>query len=248
MRRKRRKETGVSEGVPEWMLTYSDMVTLLLVFFIMLFSMATIDNKKFMEIARSLRSSFIRDSGGEMYDYNSGKDLISISEVNNDYSEESLENNDKKDLRQKKLEDVIKMVQAAIERLGLGEYITVIDQQHSIILRFDSVVLFDLGKAEILPPGKDVLIKIGSILKELDNEINIEGHTDNLPINTLLFPTNWELSTKRATNVVLILVDDCGLNPTKLAASGRGEFKPIKPNNSDENRSKNRRIDIIIEK
>jgi chemotaxis protein MotB len=110
------------------------------------------------------------------------------------------------------------------------------------------LILFDLGSADIKIDGRNVLKKLGVMLKNLDNEIVIQGHTDNIPINTEIYPTNWELSTKRATNVVLFLIDECGLDPTKLTASGNGEFRPIAPNNSEINRQKNRRIDIVIKK
>lgn len=262
-KRKKRGVPEASEGAPEWMVTYSDMVTLLLTFFIMMFSMATIDNKKFLQVAYSLRSTFMHKSDGEMFNYNTGKDIISVTPSDNGKTQEkfefdiktgllsSMEDNPLNildEIKQKKLEDVLKEIETEIENLNLGEYITIIDHHQYLILRFDSIILFDLGKAEILPSGKEILLKLGDILKKLDNGINIEGHTDNLPINTLLFPSNWELSTKRATNVVLLMVEQSKLNPSKLVASGRGEFKPIRPNNSEENRSKNRRIDIIIEK
>jgi flagellar motor protein MotB len=102
--------------------------------------------------------------------------------------------------------------------------------------------------ADIRTDGKSVLQKLGTMLNLLDNDIVIQGHTDNLPINTDYFPTNWELSTKRATNVVLFLIDKCGLKGQRLTASGNGEFKPLAPNTSDANRQKNRRIDIVIKK
>jgi len=89
---------------------------------------------------------------------------------------------------------------------------------------------------------------MGELLKELDSDAVVQGHTDNLPINTMLFPTNWELSTKRATNVVLFLIDECTLKPQKLTATGNGEFKPVAPNDTEVNRQKNRRIDVVIQK
>ena len=132
--------------------------------------------------------------------------------------------------------------------MELDDYVKVIDEKTHLTLRIDSVILFDLGKADIKDSGKEALQKIGELLKELDNGAVIQGHTDNLPINTLLFPTNWELSTKRATNVVLFLIAESGVDPTKLTATGNGEFRPIAPNDTEENRQKNRRIDIVIEK
>lgn len=233
MRRRKRGNGNQEEGAAEWLLTYSDMVTLLLTFFVMLFSMATVDTQKFIQLSNSLRSAFLYESKGDDFlRNNSGKDFVGITAAE----------------KEKKLRNAVQKITEEMERLEISEYVSIIEEQESLVLRFDSVVLFDLGKADILPSGKQVLMKLGDILKELDNEIVIEGHTDNLPINTVLFPTNWELSTKRATNVVIFFVENSGLDPVKLTASGRGEFKPIKPNDTEENRSKNRRIDIIIQK
>jgi len=266
MRRNRKKSEEAAEGAPEWLLTYSDLVTLLLTFFVLLFSMATIDKQKFEEIANSLRSTFMRNSNGELLNQNKGKNLISIieensavdqeqSQVNNDPSmKKEQEQNETKEaketekLKEQKLEKVKKQVEEAIKKLELKDYVSIIEEKYSLILRLDSVILFDLGSADIKASGKDILLKLGNMLKELDNDIMIQGHTDNIPINTTLFPTNWELSTKRATNVVLFLVDNCGLNPEKLTATGSGEFKPIRPNDTEENRQKNRRIDIVIDR
>ena len=261
----RKKVEEASEGAPEWMLTYSDLVTLLLTFFILLFSMATIDKQKFEEIANSLRSTFMRNSNGEAFSFNKGKDVVSLVEENNSTDqEESERNNQPKDKQRdqqeqqetkaeqaqkaQKLKNVQEHLEEAIAKLNLQDYVSVIEEKYSLILRIDSVILFDLGSADIKASGREIMLKIGGMLKELDHEIMIQGHTDNLPIKTPLFPTNWELSTKRATNVVIYLVDKCGLPAEKLTATGNGEFRPIRPNDSEENRQKNRRIDIVIDK
>ncbi len=244
------------------MTTYSDLVTLLLTFFVLLFSMATIDNQKFEEIKKSLQSSFLHFSNGENFNKNTGEDMFSIIEKNNPQDSIERLNTNKKQkssarTEEEILEEAKKMIvqraenvkeemKQAIEKMGLSDYVSVVREEHNVIFRIDSVVLFDLGKAEIKSSGKEILERFSVLLNEIDNEIIIQGHTDDLPINTLLFPTNWELSTKRATNVVLYLIEHCSLDPGKLTATGNGEHRPIKPNSSDENRQKNRRIDIVI--
>jgi len=256
--RKSLPEDEPQEGAPEWMTTYSDLVTLLLTFFILLFSMASVDSKKFEEVAKSLRSAFMDTSNGEMYDYNNGKDVVSLLEDNmpTDTEDEEVNNNDKEgnpsDSEAQKKEEAIAEFKEKVEQLILGldinEYVHVIDTKTSVILRIDSVILFDIGKADIKGSGKETIQKIGELMNKLDTKVAVQGHTDNIPINTRLFPTNWELSTKRATNVVLYLVNECGLEPTELTATGNGEFRPIAPNDTEENRQKNRRIDIVIDK
>jgi chemotaxis protein MotB len=255
-RYRRNKSKNSSDGPAEWLLTYSDLVTLLLTFFVLLFSMASIDKQKFEQIASSLKSAFRYDSGSDMFHDNKGEDIISLIEENNAIDWENYEINNYPEINEEqenkikeyKLQEVREKIEEAIEKLVLKDYVSIIEEKHSLTLRIDSVILFDLGSADIKTSGKEILSKLGSLMNELKNEIMIQGHTDNLPINTMLYPTNWELSTKRATNVVIFLIDNCGLRPDKLTATGNGEFRPIRPNDTEENRQKNRRIDIVIVK
>jgi chemotaxis protein MotB len=111
-------------------------------------------------------------------------------------------------------------------------------------------VLFDSGKADIKKDGEKVLDRVGRILKQVtDKQISIEGHTDNVPIGLKLqpvFPTNWELSTTRATNVARYLQEKAGLDPRLLIASGFAEYHPVESNDTEEGRAKNRRIEIVL--
>jgi chemotaxis protein MotB len=111
-------------------------------------------------------------------------------------------------------------------------------------------VLFDSGSADIKKDGKKVLERVGEILKQVkDRQINVEGHTDNVPISSRLrdkFPTNWELSTARATNVVRYLKEKVGLDPRLLVAGGFAEYRPVEPNDTEERKAKNRRIEIVL--
>ncbi|NLD50815.1 MAG: OmpA family protein [Clostridiaceae bacterium] len=256
--RKPMPEDDPPEGAPEWMTTYSDLVTLLLTFFVLLFSMASVDKQKFEAVAYSLRSTFLNMSNGELYENNNGKDLISITDLTGQPEDEYDKNTNREDSDKKgnagkgsveeRIDNFKDEVEDLIALMDLGDYIKIIDTEREIILRINSVILFDLGKADIKSSGKEALKKMGELLKELDSDAVVQGHTDNLPINTMLFPTNWELSTKRATNVVLFLIDECTLKPQKLTATGNGEFKPVAPNDTEVNRQKNRRIDVVIQK
>lgn len=244
-------EDDPPEGAPEWLTTYSDMVTLLLTFFVLLFSMASVDSKKFQEVAFSLRSAFMNISNGELFYYNNGKDIISILDDNmpEDSEEENAVNNDKGGSGENdQISEFKEQVEQLISEMDLSEYVQVVDNKNNLTLRMNSVILFDLGKADIKESGKEAIRKIAELMKQLDSEVIVQGHTDNLPIKTSLYPTNWELSTKRATNVVLFLINECSLDPTKLTATGNGEYKPIAPNDTEANRQKNRRIDIVISK
>lgn len=254
----RKKKPEEQEGIAEWMLTYSDLVTLLLTFFIMLFSMSTIDKQKYMEIASSLKSTFLHLSNDNFFD-NRGDAIFSITQQDNaiDKEHQNKENDPAfktaeelaaQAFREKQLDELKEELESTINDLGLNNLISIVEEKKSLILRFDSVLLFDTGSADIRQSSEGVLQKLGMAFKELDYEIIVQGHTDDRPINTQLFPSNWELSTKRATNVVIFLVNKCGLDPGKLSAQGHAEFKPIRPNDTEANREKNRRIDIVVDK
>ena len=266
MSRQRRRRSGdsSSDSSGDWMNTYADMVTLLLTFFIMLFSMATVDKQKFAQLASSLRSAFMhQDTGGDLFESNRGSEIINIydelnavdkivSLVNNDYeggdTNKDGENITVRDIEEYQIEDLREEIESAIQEMGLEEDVKIIERTDFLILRFDSVILFDLGSADIRSSALDILKKLGVMLNKLNNEIIIQGHTDDLPINTEQFPSNWELSTRRATNVIRFFINYCEIDPSRLTATGNAEFKPVRPNDNSENRQENRRIDIVVSK
>lgn len=235
------------EGAPAWMTTYSDLVTLLLTFFILLFSMASIDAEKFKAVSQSLQSTFLNvDPGGRnIIEQPPGDGHIEILNPGNisegGSSDDDIEIDDR-------FEDLKEFFESSLEELELTEFVSVHDQEEFITLRLSSIVLFDLGSANLKDSGKHVLATLGTLLEELDNEIIIQGHTDDLPIDTLLFPSNWELSTRRATNTVVFILENSQIPPQNLTAAGNGEFRPVAPNDTPENRQKNRRIDIVVRK
>ncbi|NLK87273.1 MAG: OmpA family protein [Clostridiaceae bacterium] len=270
---RRKKKVEESSGGGSWLTTYSDLVTLLLCFFILLFSMAIVDKHKFDKVALSVRAAF-SGAGMETFDQKSGDTMISLTPFDNgedifdeqdtgpgqedDPGDQGVDEDDGnpgdegdetdvgEDLGEGSINAFKVDIQGLIDKMGLNENIKVIDEGTKIILRMDSVILFDTGSADLKTSAKPVIKKIGEILKTLDNDIQVQGHADDRPINTREFPSNWELSTKRATNVVKFLIDECDISQENLTATGNAEFRPIVPNDSEYNRQKNRRIDIAI--
>jgi len=143
-------------------------------------------------------------------------------------------------------ESLVKDLKGEIEK---GE-IKVTQVRDKLTVDLVEKILFDSGRAEVKPGGKDVLKKVGNILKDVkDKDIRIEGYTDNVPIGEKIrnkFPTNWELSTQRATNVLRFLQDEGGVDGARLVASGYGEHRPIASNDTPEGRAENRRIEIVL--
>jgi chemotaxis protein MotB len=238
MRRRRRVKKD-TEIVSSWLTTYSDLVTLLMCFWVLLYSMSILDVKKFEALKASLRSAFTGDVS--IMPAHDADSVITITPY-----EDGEQDSDDDARRLESIKDAKANIQGLVDKMGLNENIKVIEEATKIILRMDSLILFDTGKADIKPTAEEIIEKVGVILKSLDTEIIVQGHADDRPINTPVFPSNWELSTKRATNVVKFLIDKCGLEEKNLTAAGNAEFKPIAPNDSEYNMQKNRRIDIVI--
>jgi chemotaxis protein MotB len=251
---KRRKRTPEEEpppsGAPEWMVTYSDLVTLLLCFFVLLYSMATISAEKFEQVSQSLKMSFQSSANRDKNEANIGKDILAILQNDKDETETKIADpqNEISIEKANLYDEMLKKIREIIINFDLGEYISILDLEDSIILRINSLILFDLGSADIKSTAQEPLLKLGEVLDNMNSKLIVQGHTDDLPINTLLFPSNWELSTKRATNIVMFLIRESRINPSLLTATGNAEFSPIAPNDTPENRMKNRRIDIVIPK
>ncbi len=118
--------------------------------------------------------------------------------------------------------------------------------QRGLVIRFTGQLLFNLGEADIREEGEDVLLRVADIIREVPNDVLVEGHTDNLPINTPEFPSNWELSTARATRVIRYFIENEDIDPDRLSASGYSEYQPLRPNDTPENRAENRRVEIVL--
>lgn len=256
-----RKKEQASEGAPEWMTTYSDLVTLLLTFFILLFSMSTVDKKTFSEIAASLAQSLLDLNSGDTVLPNSSNSIITIdfaamkddlkkSENYEKYLEDAEEMvvDSKQQQKDRIIDEVKNHIRDTINEKGISDKVQVIEEKEFLLVRLDDEVFFQSGSAEIGSEGKKLLSAMAQDLKGIENEILISGHTDNIPIHNAQFSSNWELSTARATNVVTYLIDAEKLNPSKLTATGNGEFKPIGDNNTSDGRQMNRRIEIKIVK
>jgi chemotaxis protein MotB len=232
----------VKDNAERWMLTYADVMNLLLILFIILYTMANIDSEKFKQVAASMREAFgdraaavvIGDAGG-------APSMITIETTAPSSVVPS-------NLEQQQMEEVQKTVEKLVADLGLEGQVDVALQERGIYISIGEQVLFRSGSADIEAKSKENIVKIGKeiLAKIPGKQMRVEGHTDNVPINTTRFPDNQELSTARANAVWRILVKDAGIDPTLLSASGYGEFRPKVPNDTEEHRKQNRRVDIII--
>lgn len=238
---KRRRQTSGKANHERWLLTYSDLITLLMVFFVVMYALSNLNAKKFQAVALSLShamggggQSVLNEPGTSLAPGISGSSLIEDMQMTMETKEAS------------DLEKIRKELQAYIDENGLNDKVSVNLEDRGVVLSFKDVALFPLGSAELTPDARELINKTGQILKKAPQFIRVEGHTDNLPINTAQFPSNWELSVTRATRVVQELIKELDFHPDRLSAAGYGEFRPKSPNDSNENRQRNRRVDIVV--
>jgi chemotaxis protein MotB len=224
-RRKKRKKAEDDINPDSWLATYSDTITLLLTFFILLYSMSSVDSQKLKELSESLKHSLTGNT-----------DIAEVEDITD--LKFKAGSSDYEDLSQK-LDNIIK-------GNGLSDVIKIREEDRGIVLQLDESILFDPGKADLKDYSRDVLETITTIVNNTDNDVLVEGNTDNIPMNNDVFESNWELSTARAVSVARYFVEKQGINPTRFAVKGYGEYKPLVDNSKPENRATNRRVDILM--
>lgn len=225
MRKRQRQE---SSNAGSWLTTYSDMVSLLLAFFVLLFAFSAVDEDRFQAVITAFQGYFGIFEGGVVLRENP----ITLPFQGDQLAKEQL---------QQLFEELTEHIQTE----GL-KGVELQMQERGLVVRFAEQVFFDLGEATLKPEALHILGSIASTLRDLPNPLRVEGHTDNWPIQTTRFPSNWELSVHRATAVVRHLIEKEGFDPQKLSALGYAEHRPVRPNDSAINRALNRRVDIVI--
>ena len=263
----KQKQEDPPKGSPAWMSTFSDLMNLLLCFFVLLFSMSSVDEEKFEEVVASLQAAMsILPAGGasigdgqlvsagvrqlEFLDSyysemanSKGDDGENDAEGSNSSVEEAYE-----EAELSESEEMAEEVEAQIENYGLQDMVEVSFNAEYVELSLSGAILFNSGQAEILDDAYPILEKIGKILENYDsNIIEIEGHTDNVPMsNTSKYEDNDVLSMYRALSVANYLRGITDIDPAHIKSSGRGSYLPVADNSTAEGRARNRRVEIKI--
>lgn len=274
----KRRQEDPPAGSPAWMATFSDLMNLLLCFFVLLFSMSTVQEEKWDQLVASMSSAFsILDGGAtaigegilisngvsqlnELDKYinstgNTAEDRVESDEFNQydpggelteeEKFEQMLEAIESQNLQVN--EELAELIGETIQESGMTEQIAVDFTNQYVLLSLKGALLFDSGKAELTDAALPVLDRVGIILeKYAGGVIEIEGHTDSVPINSAKFANNNELSSARALSVFDYLIENTSLDPADIKHSGRGEYVPIADNSTAEGRAKNRRVEIRI--
>ncbi len=271
----KRKPDEPKKGAPEWQTTFSDLMNLLLCFFVMLFAMSNMDESKLQELVAAMNNTIsIFDAGSsaigdgvlisngvsqlnELDQYINSTGKTAEGTVNNQNMEEfeGFPENVTADQLQQAMdalalqenETIAESVQEMASDSDIGDEVDVSFTAQYVQLTMNGALLFDSGSAELKEEAEAVLDKVGRILEKYgQGTVQIEGHTDNVPINSALYPSNEELSSARALSVFYYLVDHTNLDPANLQHAGMGERNPIAGNDTAEGRRSNRRVEIRI--
>lgn len=212
-----------------WQIVYTGFVLILLCFFVMLTSFASFQESKITRFVRSFSNAVTVFSGGASVE-----------------KEDAMINSDAKLLNK---EDQVALLFEKVQQLGQTNGLEQLDVRRTkkgVIMTLSEKTLFSSGSATLSKGAHPILNKISKIIKTLKVQIEIEGHTDDRPINTFAFPSNWELSTARAVNVLRFMTEEQGVASRLISAVGMNQYHPVAPNDSEINRNKNRRVEIIF--
>jgi chemotaxis protein MotB len=253
MARKKKSEDHVNHE--RWLVSYADFITLLFAFFVVMYSVSSVNEGKYRVLSDSISSAFDPSEAGLPIKMNSPLKPPIIARAitsSNDYSASMQGQNlsayggveatekDKANLRK-----ISARIKKGLSPLIDDKMVNVKSNDLWIEVEIKSQILFASGKASLQPKARPVLRDVARVLGDFDNQIQVEGFTDNVPIDTEDFKSNWELSSARAASVVH-LFSRTGVKPTRLSAVGYGEFKPVASNRTAEGRQKNRRVKIVV--
>jgi chemotaxis protein MotB len=251
MARKKHHEEG-HVNHERWLVSYADMITLLMVLFVVLFAMGQTDKAKLDALRSSLQRAFsvevLRGAEPTSLKGSSGASIIppvvplSITQEVMAVTGQTTPD--------PKMSQALQEVREALTHVPVPSdtsgSVDVGASREGIVISLTGNLLFDSGKSDLKPRGMTLMDTLAERLRTMPNDIRVEGHTDNIAIATPLYPSNWELSSARATTVARYLAEQGDIAPNRLSAAGYGEFHPIAPNDTREGRARNRRVDLVV--
>jgi len=253
MARKKKKHEEEHENMERWLVSYADFITLLFAFFVTMYSVSRVDGKKMGSAVESLQRALGSVIAVQMTQREPGVFPSNTMPIKFDITPiegKSLTADGKA------LVKMAKEIQKGMEDLSKGKsekgdpnlpnQIKFILEKRGLVIRVSDQLFFKSGDASIRPEFISMLNVLAGTLEKVPNQIRIEGHTDSVPINTPKFPSNWELSTARATTIIRYLLDNFNFPPERLSATGYAEFRPVESNKTPEGRLQNRRVDFVI--
>ena len=257
MRRRRHSEDHISHE--RWLVSYADFITLLFAFFVVLYAPSQVDKRKIGRLALSIQVAF-QELG--VFDTSNTKVPLSDSEAIPFSQVQVVENSEhttdltrfvqpmKGILTPNVAGTAMKDIQSELEKALAPEIkkhvVDVKTSREGIIVSLREIGFYESGSASLRPASKEAIDRLAAVLRPHGEQLRIEGHTDNVPIHNARFDSNWELSTARAADLVKLFITHYQFNPVRLSAAGYAEYHPVAPNDTADNRARNRRVDIVI--
>ncbi len=247
MARRKRKAPEEHENLERWLVSYADFITLLFAFFVVMYGISQVNEGKYKVLSGSLVSAFHSlghapvGGGTLILDTATAEKMRRILQTPQEVQAEQ-----KRGAMREKMRNMAGDIQKVLEPLVKEGMVRISEGAQGISVEINASVLFASGEALLNSNAVTVLKAVAQVLAHTDYQITVEGHTDNTPINTSHFPSNWELSVVRATSVVRLFQDN-GVAPWRLTATGYGEQRPLTSNDSPEGRARNRRVTVSID-
>ena len=232
-----------------WLATYADMISILLIFFVLMFAISSVDKKKFAVVMGSINAAL----GGKI-DFKAGIVVSPDQPVESKNPlpamiDKSILENLRQSVKKEKsdMSDLRKQLETMLEQQQLQGNFSLSDEAMGLVVIAQDMTMFDSGSADIRTDAREAMKRIAALLRQIPNDIIVEGHTDDTPIRSGRFPSNWELSVMRATNVIHFFQEECGLPANRLSAAGYSYYRP-RYDLASQDRGKNRRIEVVIKK
>lgn len=248
MLKKNQRDDEYTDNHERWLVSYADFITLLFAFFVVMYAISSINEGKYRILSHSLVNAFKSNNSSSDVVVHQSTELMSDNDHRTQQADSIKLIDGLKALKikkQEKMKSMAKNILHALESLVKDGQVKVTQSSSGIAVEINASVLFSPGQAKLAENSSLTLQAVAHVIKEQKHEIHVEGHTDNLPIHTESFPSNWELSTARASSVIRLFVEN-GVEPHRLTAIGYGENRPIETNETPEGRKRNRRVTIMI--
>jgi len=251
MARKKKHEKEANHE--RWLVSYADFITLLFAVFTTLYAMSQTDKKKVEEVMQSLRESFgysTTSMGGKPAVIDAGNISIipnlrpQVAPVPS--RKQAAKSRQRSHAEEKDFLAIKASIEAYLLKSGAQDKVSLSINRRGLVVSLKEAGFFDSGSATVKKGSGELLAMIAESLSQYSNPFRVEGHTDNVPIHSGQFHSNWELSTARATNIVHYLIETYEYDPDRMSAAGYGEYRPVAENSTDEGRAKNRRVDIVM--
>ncbi len=249
----RKKEPEKAANHERWLVSYADFITLLFAVFVTLYAMSQTDKQKVEQVAASYRSAF-----GVTVGASSGKpqfipksDMMPIPSMkqqlkNTEKPKAKGDGSSKVQATKKDFKEMLVSLEKFLIDKNAQDKVNIDITRRGLVISLREAGFFDSGSAIIQPAAHELLTKIAEVLLPYGNPISFEGHTDNIPMRSAAFPSNWELSTARATTLAHYFMDQHSFAPEKISVTGYGEHRPVADNSVEEGRKQNRRVDVVL--